>query len=177
MIEASGTWATIPALATFAELPLVPAIARALSHKGYETATSVQAAVLDPALAGRDLLVSSPTGSGKTVAFGTLIADTLLASSERPKGTAPRALVVAPTRELAAQVCRELDWLFAAAKVRLGAFTGGTSVGGDLRKLRGGTDLVVGTPGRLVDLHKRSWLDLSAVQALVLDEADEMLDL
>jgi ATP-dependent RNA helicase DeaD len=152
---------------------LQPALARALAHRGYETATGVQAAVLEPSLTGRDLLVSSQTGSGKTIAFGTLIADALLAQP----GSGVRSLVVAPTRELAAQVCRELAWLFHDAHTRVGAFTGGTAIGGDMRKLRTGVDIVVGTPGRLVDLHKRQALDLSAVEVLVLDEADEMLDL
>jgi ATP-dependent RNA helicase DeaD len=162
-------------LPTFAELPLQPAIARALSQRGYETATPVQAAVLEPSLAGRDLLVSSQTGSGKTVAFGTLIADSLLAAEAKPGP--PRALVVAPTRELAAQVSRELTWLLHEAHTRVTSFTGGTAIGGDLRKLRGPVDVVVGTPGRLVDLHRREALDLSAIRVLVLDEADEMLDL
>jgi len=118
--------------------------------------------------------VSSQTGSGKTLAFGTLIAESLL---EGERAAAARALVVAPTRELAAQVCRELAWLFHEAHTRVAAFTGGTAIGGDMRKLKGGVDIVVGTPGRLVDLHRRQALDLSAVEVLVLDEADEMLDL
>jgi len=163
-------------LSSFADLPVHPVLAAALATRGYETATPVQAAVLDPALSGRDLLVSSPTGSGKTVAFGTLIADTLL-RPEAAAGPRPRALVVAPTRELAAQVRQELSWLFAEARTRVAAFTGGTAVGGDLRALRAGVDIAVGTPGRLVDLHERKALDLSAVEVLVLDEADEMLDL
>ena len=154
---------------------MLPAIAQALAQRGYQTATPVQAAVLDRALVGRDLLVSSQTGSGKTVAFGTLIAESLLTDSAT--GEAPRALVVAPTRELAAQVCRELAWLFHEARTRVAAFTGGTALGGDMRKLKGGVDIVVGTPGRLVDLHRRQALDLSAIEVLVLDEADEMLDL
>lgn len=161
---------------TFSELPVEASLARALARKGYEVATPVQAAVLEPALAGRDLMVSSQTGSGKTVAFGTLIADSLLAASSRP-GPSPRALVVAPTRELAAQVSRELGWLFQESHARLGAFTGGTAIVGDLKRLRSGVDIAVGTPGRLVDLHRRKALDLSAVETLVLDEADEMLDL
>ncbi len=148
----------------------------ALARRGYGTATSVQAAVLAPELAGRDLLVSSQTGSGKTIAFGLLIADSLGTEASRG-GALARALVVAPTRELAAQVGGELGWLFADAKTRLGVFTGGTAVGPDLRALRLGLDVVVGTPGRLVDLHRRGALDLSALTVLVLDEADEMLDL
>jgi ATP-dependent RNA helicase DeaD len=165
-------------LSSYAELPVHPALASALAARGYDTATPVQAAVLQPDLAGRDLLVSSQTGSGKTVAFGTLIAQTLLvAPAPTPGKRVPRALVVAPTRELAGQVQRELQWLFASTDTRLASFTGGTSVGGDLGSLRRGIDLAVGTPGRLVDLHGRGALDLSAIQVLVLDEADEMLDL
>jgi ATP-dependent RNA helicase DeaD len=163
-------------LSSFPDLPVHPSLAAALAARGYETATPVQAAVLEAELAGRDLLVSSQTGSGKTVAFGSLIADTLLADGAKG-GPAPRALVVAPTRELGAQVGRELEWLFAKTRARIGTFTGGTSLGLDLRRLRTGVDLAVGTPGRLVDLHKRGALDLSAIQVLVLDEADEMLDL
>jgi ATP-dependent RNA helicase DeaD len=174
--------ATITSLSSFVELPVHPLVATALAARGYDTATPVQAAVLDPGLAGRDLLVSSQTGSGKTVAFGTLIADSLLAGGPIEPAVplssrAPRALVVAPTRELGVQVGRELEWLFAKARTRLGTFTGGTPVFGDLRRLRAGVDIAVGTPGRLVDLHQRKALDLSAVAVLVLDEADEMLDL
>lgn len=166
------------ALTAFTELPIHPSLAAAIGARGYETATPVQTAVLDPSLAGRDLLVSSPTGSGKTLAFGTLLADKLLAPSDAPLTTGvPRALVVAPTRELAAQVCRELGWLFAQTKTRAAPFTGGTPIGPDMKRLRTGVDIVVGTPGRLVDLHKRKVLDLSAIEVLVLDEGDEMLDL
>jgi ATP-dependent RNA helicase DeaD len=168
----------VAGLSIYADLPVHSALAAALAERGYETATPVQAAVLDPALAGRDLLVSSQTGSGKTVAFGTLMAQTLLAPRETPpEKKAVRALVVAPTRELAGQVQRELKWLFARTDTRLAAFTGGTPVSGDMVSLRRGVDVAVGTPGRLVDLHKRKALDLSTVEVLVLDEADEMLDL
>jgi len=170
--------ATIRRLPPYADLAVHPSLARNLAARGYETATPVQAAVLEPTLAGRDLLVSSQTGSGKTVAFGTLIAQNLLATASPGETKAPRALVVAPTRELAAQVQRELEWLFAGTETRLAAFTGGTPVGGDIGRLRHrGVHLAVGTPGRLVDLHKRGALDLSAIEVLVLDEADEMLDL
>src|SRR4249919_2627035 len=96
---------------TFAELTLHPALAKTLAARGYETATGVQAAVLDRAVAGRDLLVSSQTGSGKTIAFGAVLAETLLAGER--DGAAPAALVVVPTRELATQVRAELSWLLA----------------------------------------------------------------
>src|SRR5688500_10357470 len=171
----------------FSDLPIHPALLQAIAGKGYETATPVQAAVVEASLRDRDLLVSAPTGSGKTLAFGTLIAERLLAEQPvaEPGEGAPsprrerttRALVVAPTRELAAQVARELSWLFAGSKLRTAAFTGGTAITGDLKQLRTGVDIVVGTPGRLADLHRRAALSLAAVEVLVLDEADEMLDL
>ncbi len=170
----------------FAELNLHPALAATLTARGYETATPVQAAVLDPGCAGRDLLVSSETGSGKTIAFGGALAETLLAqptadggvgAGKATHGPNPVALVIVPTRELAAQVREELAWLLQKTGLRLAAFTGGTPVGGDLRILQRGVDLVIGTPGRLVDLLRRQRLTLSDLRVVVLDEADEMLDL
>jgi ATP-dependent RNA helicase DeaD len=163
----------------FSALPIPAPLAQAIEARGYERATAVQAAVAGAEHAGRDLLVSSETGSGKTLAFGIALAEGLLAEGpardHRPAG--PRALVVTPTRELATQVRNELQWLFARTKVRLGVFTGGTDVRGDLAQLRPGVDLVVGTPGRLVDLLGRRSLRLDGVRTVVLDEADEMLDM
>ena len=174
----------MPEPVRFSDLVIHAALQRALAARGYETATPVQAAVLDAAAAGRDLLVSSQTGSGKTIAFGAAMAATLLAPpvegaekpAPRPAG-APRALVVVPTRELVAQVREELGWLMAGTGLRLASFTGGTAVGGDLRALHRGVDVAVGTPGRLVDLMRREKLVLGQVEVVVLDEADEMLDL
>ena len=162
----------------FEELGAHPALARALAAKGYEAPTNVQAEVLDAEHADRDLLVSSATGSGKTVAFGLLIARTLLGEAEKlEKLGKPRALVIAPTRELATQVKKELAWLFHDTGARIASFTGGTDLRQDARALHTGVEIVVGTPGRLVDLLERKSLDLSTVEAVVLDEADEMLDL
>ena len=193
----------------FSDLNLHPALSAALAARGYETATGVQAAVLDPGTAGRDLLVSSQTGSGKTIAFGVLLAEALLGSGKPaappappgdgsaegeakpagvspgepaarafvPGGKRPAALVIVPTRELAVQVRDELGWLLAKTRLRLGSFTGGTPVSGDLRVLQKGVDVVIGTPGRLVDLLSRERLDLAGLRLVVLDEADEMLDL
>jgi ATP-dependent RNA helicase DeaD len=175
----------------FAELNLLPALAKALAARGYETATGVQAAVLDPAVAGRDLLVSSQTGSGKTLAFGVIVAETLLgvpgAEASAPPAAPmpaygksrgePAALVIVPTRELATQVRGELAWLLADTRLRLASFTGGTPVFGDLKAIQRGVDVVIGTPGRLVDLLRRERLKLADLRVAVLDEADEMLDL
>jgi len=164
---------------TFSELSIHPALAAALAARGYETPTGVQAAVLDAGNSGRDLLVSSHTGSGKTVAFGAAMADSLLAAGETqvPRGPNPIALVIVPTRELAVQVREELRWLFASAHPRLASFTGGTPVMGDVKALQRGVELAIGTPGRLVDLLRRQTLKLADVRVVVLDEADEMLDL
>jgi len=162
----------------FAELGAHAALATALAEKGYAAPTPVQAAVLGAG--DHDLLVSSQTGSGKTVAFGLMMGRVLLGEDARLRHaapSAPRALVIAPTRELAAQVQRELSWLFAATHARVVAFTGGTDLRLDSRALKRGVDIAVGTPGRLVDLIERKSLVLDAIEVAVLDEADEMLDL
>ena len=157
--------------------PTVPPLARALEARDYAEPTPVQAAVLD-AEANRDLLVSAQTGSGKTVAFGLAIATTLFGDREAlPTAGAPLALVVAPTRELALQVHRELTWLYAEALARIVACVGGMDARREQRALSYGTHIVVGTPGRLRDHLERGNLDASALRAVVLDEADEMLDL
>lgn len=155
-----------------------PALGRALAARGYETPTAVQLAVLEADKAGRDLLVSAQTGSGKTVAFGLAIAPKLLGQAERfPQAAAPMALIIAPTRELAMQVQRELDWLYKDTGARIVTCVGGMDVRAEARQLSQGAHIVVGTPGRLRDHLERQRLDLSKLAAVVLDEADEMLDL
>jgi ATP-dependent RNA helicase DeaD len=156
----------------------VPAIAKALEKRGYATLTPVQQAMLDPALATADALVSAQTGSGKTVAFGIAMAPTLLEDGERfGRAGAPLALVIAPTRELAMQVKRELDWLYAEAGAVITSCIGGMDIRTERRALERGAHIVVGTPGRICDHIRRSALDMSDVRVAVLDEADEMLDL
>ncbi|MFK8253850.1 DEAD/DEAH box helicase [Ancylobacter terrae] len=155
-----------------------PALARALAQRDYTTPTPVQLAVLAPEAAGRDLLVSAQTGSGKTVAYGLAMAETLLGTDERlgPAGT-PLGLVVAPTRELALQVQREFVWLYEATGARIVSCVGGMDPRQEQRLLANGAHIVVGTPGRLRDHLERGRLDISALRVAVLDEADEMLDL
>ena len=157
--------------------PTYPALARALEEQGYLDPTPVQAAVLrEPD--DRDLLVSAQTGSGKTVAFGLAVARGLLGEAERfGRADAPLALVVAPTRELALQVSRELEWLYARTGAKVATCVGGMDPRAERRALQAGAHVVVGTPGRLRDHLERGALDLSALEAVVLDEADEMLDL
>jgi len=134
--------------------------------------------VLEAAAGSRDLLVSAQTGSGKTVAYGLAMASILIGEAEMlAPPAAPLALVIAPTRELALQVQRELSWLYGAAGGRVAACVGGMDPRRESRMLAEGTHIVVGTPGRLRDHLERRNLDPTALRAVVLDEADEMLDL
>ena len=159
-------------------LPTHPPLARALAERNFDRLTQVQSAVLAEEAAGRDLLVSAQTGSGKTVAYGLAIAKDLLGDAERfEQAGAPLALIVAPTRELALQVQRELAWLYQYADARVVSCVGGMDPRREQRQLADGAHIVVGTPGRLRDHLERGRLDLSRLRAVVLDEADEMLDL
>jgi ATP-dependent RNA helicase DeaD len=160
----------------FRNLP--PLLAGALSARGYDTPTPVQAAILEAEADGRDLIVSAQTGSGKTVAFGLAIAAQLLGEDgAAPKLRQPAALVVAPTRELALQVSRELIWLYGPAGAWVATCVGGMDASRERRALGQGAQIVVGTPGRLRDHLERGALDLSQLKVAVLDEADEMLDM
>ncbi len=155
-----------------------PALARALTDRGYTELTPVQDAVLESGAEGRDLLVSAQTGSGKTVAYGLAFAPTLLGGEERfDRPGNPRALVIAPTRELAMQVHRELTWLYAETGARILSCIGGMDGQREGRALEAGCHIVVGTPGRLCDHLARGRLRLGDLAVVVLDEADEMLDL
>ena len=156
-----------------------PELASAIAKKGYTTLTPVQHAVLDPALAGRDLRISSQTGSGKTIAIGFIVRDAIQGdTAPSPKGAArPRALVVAPTRELAKQVEVELSWLYAPMRVSVASVTGGGNFRDERRALGAGPAIVVGTPGRLLDHLTRGAIEGTQLGAVVLDEADRMLDL
>ena len=157
---------------------LPPLLSEALTERGYSTLTPVQEAVIASDAAGRDLLVSAQTGSGKTVAFGIALAEGLLSEIRgTPLTEKPLALVIAPTRELALQVSRELAWLYAKAGLRIATCVGGMDASKERRALRSGPAIVVGTPGRLRDHIERGSLDLSGLIGVVLDEADEMLDM
>jgi len=157
---------------------VVPALGLALAERGYSQLTPVQEAILAPELKDADALVSAETGSGKTVAFGLNLAPTLLDGAARlAKTRTPLALIVAPTRELALQVKTELEWLYAMTGASLASCVGGMDMRGERRALERGAHIVVGTPGRLRDHIERGSLQMSAMKAVVLDEADEMLDL
>ena len=154
------------------------ALADALQERGYDKLTPVQEAVSNPELAGADMLVSAQTGSGKTVGFGLAIASSLLGEDDAfGRADAPLALVIAPTRELALQVKREFAWLYAKAGATIASTVGGMDMRDERRALVRGAHMVVATPGRLRDHIMRGSIDLSNLKAVVLDEADEMLDL
>jgi ATP-dependent RNA helicase DeaD len=161
---------------SFENLP--PLLAEALSARGYAAPTPVQAAVLQPEAEGRDLLVSAQTGSGKTVAFGVAMAAQLLNDEGRAdRAGAPLALVIAPTRELALQVSRELIWLYGKTGARIATCVGGMDASKERKLLGQGAHIVVGTPGRLRDHLERGALQLGSIKVAILDEADEMLDM
>lgn len=155
---------------TFADLGLAPAVLGVLDQLGFVTPTPIQLAAIPPLIAGRDVVGRARTGTGKTAAFGLPLLTRL---SERASGK-PRGLILAPTRELALQVAEALK-SFAHRPLRLVTVYGGSPYGPQLRALRDGVEVVVGTPGRIIDLMERSALDLSELELLVLDEADEML--
>ena len=152
------------------------AFARTLAARGFRRATPVQRAVLRVEDPTADMLVSACAGSGKTVAFGLALARRLVGADGRFAAAAgPRALVIAPTREIAHQVRAELGWLFSGTGVRLGCVTGGADPTAERAALARGLDLVVGTPGRLRDHLAQGTLDAGSVASVVLDEADQML--
>ncbi|WP_099826192.1 DEAD/DEAH box helicase [Oceaniglobus indicus] len=157
---------------------MIQTLSDALAARGYDTLTPVQQAVTDAALDGADLLVSAQTGSGKTVGFGLAIGPTLLDDDGRfGAADAPLALIIAPTRELALQVKRELMWLYANTGAVVTSCVGGMDMRDERRALDRGAHIVVATPGRLRDHIMRGSLKMDALRAVVLDEADEMLDL
>ncbi|MGO8994954.1 MAG: DEAD/DEAH box helicase [Polyangiaceae bacterium] len=154
------------------------ALASALEKRGFTALMPVQLAMLAPELAGRDIRMSSQTGSGKTVAIGLAIRELAAEPTPAVKGIArPRALVVVPTRELAKQVDEELTWLYAPLHARVASATGGANIRDERRAFAAGPAVVVGTPGRLLDHLNRGSIDASGLGAVVLDEADRMLDL
>lgn len=157
---------------------MITPLSEALAERGFDKLTPVQNAVTADDIGDQDLLVSAQTGSGKTVGFGMAIAPTMLAGEDRfGPAAAPLALVVAPTRELAFQVMRELTWLYAKTGAIVTSCVGGMDSRQERRALERGAHIVVGTPGRLRDHIERNALDLSELRAVVLDEADEMLDM
>jgi len=160
---------------TFAELGLPPQLVQALARHGLTTPFPIQAAAIPDALAGRDVLGRGQTGSGKTLGFGLPMLARLAGTRSRPRQ--PRALVLVPTRELALQVNDALEPLAHSLGLRQKVVVGGLSIGKQIDALRRGVEIVIATPGRLIDLIERRDCDLSAVELVVLDEADHMADM
>ena len=157
----------------FADLGVPADLVGTLKARGLESAFPIQSLTLPDGIAGRDLCGRAPTGSGKTIAFGIPLAVRV----EKARPTRPRGLVLVPTRELAAQVCGELEWLGKSRKLRVAAVYGGAGFGLQLKQLRRGVDVLVACPGRLTDLIERGEVDLDEVQVVVVDEADRMADM
>ncbi|MGZ3498879.1 MAG: DEAD/DEAH box helicase [Vulcanimicrobiaceae bacterium] len=160
-------------ISNFTNLGLNPALLGAIEKLGYKEATPIQRLAIPPALAGRDVLASAPTGSGKSAAFGLAALQALLAE---PLGKT-RALILVPTRELAAQVAEHLTDLAVGTKIRVAAVHGGVGMRPQIQAFRRGTEVIVATPGRLLDLLGQGEARLGDVRFLVLDEADRMLDM
>ncbi|CAH2053034.1 unnamed protein product [Thlaspi arvense] len=156
------------------ELGISPEIVKALSGRGIDKLFPIQKAVLEPAMQGRDMIGRARTGTGKTLAFGIPIIDKIIKfNAKHGRGKNPLCLVLAPTRELARQV--EKEFRESAPSLDSICLYGGTPIGQQMRELNYGVDVAVGTPGRIIDLMKRGALNLSEVQFVVLDEADQML--
>lgn len=162
-----------PADPGFAELGVPADLVRILKARGVDTPFAIQRLTLPDGIAGRDLSGRAPTGSGKTLAFGI----PLVLRVSRAVPRRPTALVLVPTRELAQQVCGELEWLGHGRGLRVAAVYGGAGFGPQLRALRRGVDVLVACPGRLGDLLERREVDLGAVEVVVVDEADRMADM
>jgi len=164
----------------FEELKLAPAILKAVREQGYETPTAIQAQAIPLILQGHDLLGGAQTGTGKTAAFTLPLLHRLAMSRSAPNkwgGTGIRALVLAPTRELAAQVEESVRTYGKYLQLSSAVIFGGVGMNPQIERLQSGVDILVATPGRLLDLQQQGHLDLSSVQILVLDEADRMLDM
>ncbi len=161
----------------FKELGLSETVLAALAAKGYTDATPIQAQSIPALLEGRDLLGIAQTGTGKTAAFMLPSIDRLIASGKRPQPRGCRMLVLAPTRELAAQIADNAKHYASGTGLRIATVFGGTSVHKNKTDLARGVDILVATPGRLVDLLDQHFLILLGIEILVLDEADQMLDL
>ena len=166
---------------SFAALNLAPALLRSIAEKGYVEPTPVQRAAIPAVLTGRDVIASAQTGSGKSAAFALPLLQQIIdaPASKRDERARTRVLVLVPTRELAVQVGETFKGLttYLTKRIKVSVLFGGVSINPQMMSLRGGADIVVATPGRLLDLIDHNALQISALSVLVLDEADRMLDL
>ena len=162
---------------TFEELNLAPAIVKAVLEQGYENPTPIQAQAIPAVLTGADLLAGAQTGTGKTAAFSLPMLHRLTQGGTQPPAGGIRALVLSPTRELAAQINENIISYAKYLDVKSTVIFGGVGMKPQVDRIRKGVDILVATPGRLLDLQQQGLVDLSQVEILVLDEADRMLDM
>jgi ATP-dependent RNA helicase RhlE len=162
---------------SFSDLGLLPELLRAVADKGYDSPTPIQTQAIPAVLAGRDVLAGAQTGTGKTAGFVLPILQRLTTDPHHGSSRAPRALVLTPTRELAAQVAESARDYGKHAQLRINQVFGGVNINPQITSLRAGCDILVATPGRLLDLAQQRAVDLSKIQVFVLDEADRMLDM
>lgn len=162
---------------SFSELGLTPSLCLPLARLGYQQPTPIQTRAIPAVLTGTDLFARAQTGTGKTAAFGLPMIERIVARRAGGRPGRPRGLVLVPTRELAAQVHRSLSTYGAPVQLRVTAIFGGVGMGAQIQSLKHGADIVVATPGRLIDHMQRRTIDLGAIEILTLDEADRMLDL
>ena len=160
----------------FTELGLADTIVRAITEHGYDTPTPIQAQAIPAVLAGGDLLAGAQTGTGKTAGFVLPVLQKL-STTINGKSSKPRALILTPTRELAAQVAESVEIYGKYLPLKSMVMFGGVNINPQVRQIQKGIDILVATPGRLLDHHQQGNIDLSKVEILVLDEADRMLDM
>ncbi|MEY3005079.1 MAG: hypothetical protein RLZZ491_2255, partial [Pseudomonadota bacterium] len=161
----------------FDMLGLKPALLKALQASGFDTPTPIQNQAIPLALAGHDILGLAQTGTGKTLAFGLPLIAHLMDEPGRPAARTTKALILAPTRELVNQIADSLRVFTLNTQIKIATVVGGQSIGRQIGVMARGTDILVATPGRLIDLMDRGAVDLRQARHLVLDEADQMLDL
>ena len=161
---------------TFAELGLCPEILTALTRQGYIEPTPIQAQAIPAVLAGNDVMAAAQTGTGKTAGFTLPILE-MLKDGERAKANTARVLILTPTRELAAQVGESVATYGADLPLNYAVVFGGVKINPQMMKLRKGVDILVATPGRLLDLYQQNAIRFPNLEMLVLDEADRMLDM
>ena len=167
---------------TFADYGVRQDIADALAEKGIVSPFPIQVLTLPVALSGQDIIGQAKTGTGKTLGFGLPALQSVAvpgsdAFNQLPAPGAPQALIIVPTRELAIQVGDDLSVAASKTGVRVATLYGGRPYDTQVKELEKGVELIVGTPGRLIDLHRQKYLNLTQIKIVVLDEADEMLDL
>ncbi|MEL7278457.1 MAG: DEAD/DEAH box helicase, partial [Pseudomonadota bacterium] len=164
-------------MTTFDALGLSPRVLKALTERGFDTPTPIQEQAIPVVLDDRDIMGLAQTGTGKTAAFGLPLIHKMLGFGVKPEPKTVRALILAPTRELAKQISDELKLLVQKTPLKIALVVGGASLNAQANRLQRGTDILVATPGRLIDLMDRRALTLTKTGFLVLDEADQMLDM